>query len=116
MEAALFVWLAGNVGSIKNTLVLFVVGFLVLTVISFFMMLNCEEYNDEKRMKHLPEHTWWKWFAGISIFISLFTAIIPSKDTLYLMAGAYFGQQVIDSPEVDKVRAIINQQLDKALE
>jgi len=39
---------------------------------------------------------------------------IPSKETIYLIAASEVGEAALDTPEVTKIRAIINKFLDEA--
>lgn len=52
--------------------------------------------------------------AGILLlFLSVF---IPSKQTIYLMAGGYVTQEVVTSDTAKKVLEILNEKLDTELE
>lgn len=50
------------------------------------------------------------------ILCTLISIAIPSKDTMYLMAGGYAAQEIATSEVGDKVKIIINQELDKLIE
>jgi len=41
--------------------------------------------------------------------------LVPSKDTFYLIAGSEAGEQVLKTPEMTKIRAVINGYLDDQL-
>ena len=56
-----------------------------------------------------------KWTIPFAVFLTLLTALLPSEKTLYLMAGGYFGQQVVQSEQVGKVVKIIDIKLDEYL-
>lgn len=58
-------------------------------------------------------------FHATGVFLGLlliFVAnIIPSQKTMYLMAGAWAGQAVVQSETADKVLKIVNGKLDEYL-
>lgn len=59
------------------------------------------------------------WFARITtpLFILLWASsfLVPSKDTIYLIAASQTGEQVLKTPEVAKIRLVINKYLDKEI-
>lgn len=50
-----------------------------------------------------------------SVFIIAFSAFIPTQKTAYLMLGAHFGKEVIQSETASKVQRIIDGKLDQYL-
>jgi len=51
--------------------------------------------------------------AGLFLFLAVFSNIVPSKDTFYLIASSEAGEQALKTPEVTKVRQVINKWLDE---
>ena len=61
-----------------------------------------------------------KWITSILIFLlfsilGLISVFIPSKNAIYLMAGANATQQLADTPEAAKARKALNLGLDKII-
>jgi hypothetical protein len=58
-------------------------------------------------------------FAAVGIFSVFVGVLIPSKQTIYMMAAAKVGQDIVASPETKeiggKVLQLINQKLDEQL-
>lgn len=110
MELALFVYLAGIAGNLRDVL-LFVcfVSFAVLCVYAIIIGVGCNEgmWKFSERLKSLRN-------AVISVFsLGIFTAAIPSEKTMYLMLAGYTTQQVVKSETADKVVKLINAKLDE---
>lgn len=114
MEFALFVWLASVIGNIAIVLVLVgcacIATFLILTLI--VAIHNDSTWKDDKK-KYPISNRFGKWvlFLGFSGF--MISAILPNEKTMYLMAGAYAGQQVMQSETAGKVVKIVNSKLDE---
>ena len=56
----------------------------------------------------------------LSVIVGIVILFIPSKNTLYTIAGVYAGQQIIESEKVnsllDKTYILIEQKLDEVIE
>ena len=56
----------------------------------------------------------------VSVIVGIIILFIPSKGTLYTIAGVYAGQQIIESEKVnsllDKTYILIEQKLDEVIE
>lgn len=117
METALFIWLASNIGYLSGwlggvaTAAFFLNG--GLWVIYCLCHLDATEENRNKFKKFNFRTA--KWTIPFAVFLTLLTALLPSEKTLYLMAGGYFGQQVVQSEQVGKVVKIIDIKLDEYL-
>ena len=139
MEAAIFFWLAGVSDSLCN--VLGSIGALAFAA----GMVGWEVYATNCGNSTVkPEYKWerdayihfyeWKpdksaiavrefWNTKISqigiaigaVSIAL-SVLLPSKDTLYLMAGGYFGQNIVMSDTAQKVKDVVDIYLDEQLE
>ena len=52
----------------------------------------------------------------IGVLTSIITVLVPEKKTMYLAAGAYIAQSTLESVEGQKVRKILQLELDKYLQ
>jgi hypothetical protein len=50
---------------------------------------------------------------ALALVLGIASNLVPSKDTFYLIAASETGKQALETPEVSKVRAVINKWLDK---
>lgn len=109
MSVELFMYLASVTGHLKAALL--ITSILAGSVSSVFLtiLLSDSAYYQSRLVFHIKVLT-------ISI-AGLFTAcLIPGAKTLYLMAGAAYGKEAIQSETAIKVKKIIDSQLDKILE
>lgn len=84
----------------------------ILTFPFLFVALNMVIVEEKsKRWFFLPTSS----ILALVIWVSI-GAFIPSKETIYLMAGANTLPSIAESQEVRKVRTIINQKLDGLLD
>ena len=105
MELALFVYLAGVVGNVGGV-------FVVIAIISCTIMLICGASSvgyDKSLMK--------PFYISLStlVFSAFVAALLPSEKTMYLMAGAYTTQAVVQSTVGKKTVDLIEQKLDEEL-
>lgn len=113
MELALFVYLAG----LTNSLIVFsaliaVVSGIALIVYSIYSMgVNIEISGHHRYQKHRYQK---RWVIGWILFVGL-ASLIPSERTLWLMAGAYGTQKVVQSEVGADVLEIINLKIKKEL-
>lgn len=56
-----------------------------------------------------------KWIIPLFLFVSIIQSLIPSRETIYLIAGSEVGEIVVNSPEareiLDDVKTVIKQQI-----
>lgn len=109
MEIVLFLWLVGIVDFVKVGIVVGVI-FSSTTLIMAIPIMHVEV----NRMAY--HQTWWKITFWISICAIIFSAILPNKNTLYLMAGGYYGQKALQSDTAQKVLTIVNGHLDEQIQ
>jgi hypothetical protein len=57
-----------------------------------------------------------KWPLYFCLTLTLVTPIIPSKQAIYLMAGAEIAKEVIQSDTAKKVKLLVDKELDHLLE
>lgn len=112
MELALFVYLASFVESLgvlftQATIAVIVATVVFLIVIFYQMDVNGEPFSQfYKTLRNLC----------VSVFcLGFFTAAIPSEKTMYMMAGAYATQSVVQSETMQKVVDLVNLRLDEEL-
>lgn len=104
MEAALFVWFAGISHSLVTMLALIGgVTFCVLGFVSFILYLEGKKQDFSKTTKYV--------IVPLAFLSLLVASIIPSEKTLYMMAGAYFGQKAVQSEMADDVYKMIQKKL-----
>lgn len=53
-----------------------------------------------------------KWLGVIGVMGAV---LVPSKDTIYLMAGAEIGKEVVQSETAQKVKVVLDKKLDEIL-
>lgn len=132
MEAAIFFWLAGSIQGII-VLTSFIGGVALLAgVIGLLIYLinrdaggfssdwKTETYTFKPSTVSLQVQSFWKtgwsqfclWIGSLLLVVS---AILPSKDTMYLMAGGFMGQHVVMSDTAMKIKQIVDLHLDEQL-
>lgn len=117
METALFIWLASNIGYLSGWLggvsiaLFFANGGLWAIYGMYCIDASREDCGKFKKFNFRTA----KWTIPFATFLTLLAALLPSEKTLYLMAGGYFGQQVVQSEQVGKVVKIIDIKLDEYL-
>lgn len=57
-------------------------------------------------------------FSFVFLMVALATNLVPSKQTIYLIAASEMGEASVQqfTPELTKIRGVVNKYLDKALE
>lgn len=121
----LFLWLADVVTKFSEIVgVMCFVAFMVSIsgyVIMSFSIFDYARYGDleaAKGVEVLIKKT--KVICFISAFVGTVILLIPSKGTLYTIAGVYTGQQIIESEKVnsllDKSYILIERKLDEVIE
>lgn len=55
------------------------------------------------------------WLPTAALATALVTALVPSREAIYLIAASEAGEQALESPEMQKARKVINNWLDKQL-
>ena len=121
----LFLWLSDVVTNLSK-----IVGFMcfvafMVTIIGYvilsFSIFDYTRYGDleaAKGVEILVKKT--KVICFISALVGTVILLIPSKGTLYTIAGVYAGQQIINSEKVnsllDKTYILIERKLDEVIE
>lgn len=102
--------------------------FVFLTVMAFaftitFLLVALFSYSDHgpTYYQHDPNKPyfykkakpWIKWAVATPIALGLVTVFIPTKQTIYLMAGAHIGTEVLASDVAQDVYDILKQEIKK---
>ncbi|MGJ0124219.1 hypothetical protein [Campylobacter coli] len=120
MKSTLFIFLASILDKFSTIIsviaIIFAVGVCVLTIFYFFYKFD-DIAGSEKIAAIILKTI--KIFIPISIITGSIAILTPSKQTAYLMAGAYIGNQVATSEFVnnrlEKIIEIIDLNLDKQI-
>lgn len=104
MEAALVVWLI----SLLDPLSLFLQ--VTTHIVGFLIILSVMSDKSTAPLKSLSK----RWVATL-LLSALGWLLIPNTQTGYIMAGAYFGQSLIQSEESQKVYDLIIKKVEKDL-
>lgn len=115
MNLTLFIYLADVLDKVAtiSAVLSFFTGFGVAFLVILYLIAR-----SDKREIHIAKGL----FFGLKVCGSIFAVslplalFVPSKNTMYLMAGGYAAQEVATSDVGVKVMTIINQELDKMLE
>lgn len=59
--------------------------------------------------------TWAPYLVPLPLLLWAVSFLVPQKDTFYMIAASEAGESVLNSPEITKVRTIINNYLDKTI-
>ena len=107
MSIEWLIYLADVVGSIC---MLFVLSGFVIAAISIGWMVEASIHDADKKFKYF-------YSIGIAVSLLLFlvSALIPSKQAIYLIAGASIAKDLAKTETAKKVEAIIESELDKLI-
>lgn len=110
MEIVLFLWLAGIVNGLGLLSVsIGLIGGVILLFLAFVFAGGHDSIQ-------LWTQLWWKVGLAFCFCAIIFSAILPNKNTLYLMAGGYYGQKALQSDTAQKVLTIVNGHLDEQIQ
>jgi flagellar biosynthesis protein FliP len=113
MELAFLVW---GISMLPGLLTVFVVLAFVAFILLVFsiVFIGPSLGGDEKPPVRIPLA-----LAALSLLFTFVSVAIPSKDTAYIMVGAYAAQQIAQNPKLQQVGAktlrLIEQKLDEQL-
>lgn len=124
MGLMLFIYFAGFVSSFIFIIKIFLgltIGVLLLSLYILVFELYASKTN-EGETKYNDFNKILKWMKGLLISIitmSILLIITPSERTMYIMAGAYLGQEIVTneivSDKLNKVNEIIDLKLNEIL-
>lgn len=114
MEAMLFVYFANVLPQISQVL-----GGSIVTGVTLFCLwtifggIALSDYRKEFNWKAYKKPMW---IIGIPVIVMCtIKPLIPNRDTMYLMAGAYIGQQVLTSDIAKDAYEIIGLEVKRVL-
>jgi general stress protein CsbA len=113
MNLAIFLYLVDilhNVGVI--CIILLIISSITLLLTTSYYITNAEQRYSTEVNNILLCKTIYKLIIPCWIVVLLGTVIIPKQKTMYLMAGAYAGEKMIQSETGNKVLTILNVKLD----
>lgn len=115
MGIAFLIYIASIIESIQG--LLFVIT-LFFASIALYMIIDVGIESEKSiNFKDLSEMKTLRKFVILSMVFGLITALIPKERHIYYMAAAYMGTSVVnsitESPELKKVRLIINNEMDE---
>ena len=112
MTLAVYIYLIGFVAKLEAVLVaLMIISFILAALMGFLTLLGAEQ--GESWVK--GSFSKMKIFTITCLVSTSIYSIVPSEKTMYMMAGGYAAQSVVESEIGDKVYTLINQELDKLI-
>lgn len=97
---------------------------LVLSVICCIVWVICaaesaDHFSEEFRKEYLESANFAKKYAGVFLFLSLILFLSPTKQTMILLGGTYYGKkavkQIVTDKKIEKINTIIELELDKRI-
>lgn len=110
MELALFVYLAGLATNFSS-LSTFFLGFGTVAVFAYSLVVAIQNSDTYAETKVIYQK---RWVIGLVVF-GVLSSLVPSERTMWLMAGAYGTQKLVQSEVGADVLAIINLKIKKEL-
>lgn len=106
MSIELFLYLADAIPRI-GTMGIFIA---FLSLVASFMLAMFADINEEKRLLR-----WLRLTIPMCVVCGLIGLLTPSRQTMYLMAGASIAKDAINSSVGKKVQTLIEQELEKLI-
>jgi len=113
-ELSIFIYLADVVGDLEG----FAISTMVLgaaaaaTLIRILLVRHAEGWEDLGDVNRKRVNQFLRWVLASFIISGLIVVVFPSRDTMYMMAASEVGEELLVTPEMVKLRAIINEQLE----
>ena len=126
MELALLVYFASVVGTFSVLLGLFSFVLLVISMVFAGTLLSSnlgvkkrygetdEEFNHQLKIKSILTKSV-KWTIPLTIVFALFSVILPTERTVYLMTAAYATQTIAQNDRVQKIGSDVLEVVEKKL-
>ena len=109
MSIELLIYLAGTANGLKISL------FILSVIATFgFTMLFCFEKQNSYKEDKTDLHTI-AWYLKLSIGTFIFNMLIPDSNTLYAIAGAHYGKEVVQTETAQRVKHLLDLKLDELL-
>lgn len=127
---SILLYLAETLGSLGTAMTVFgVVGLILVggTLFASTIEMSAQSrYNNKNRetgeimydKDYLNAKRWkdtalrWLWLPVVLFFVSM---LMPSRETIYMIAASEIGEEAIQTPEFAKMRKMLNQYLDEQL-
>lgn len=107
-----FLYLADVIGNVKGVLILFAIIF-GMGSLGWLVAKACVAADDDESAKKFAHFM--RFVPWIFVSVTFLTAIIPSRDTIYLIAGSEAGEAVVTSEAgqeiLDDIQEVIRYQL-----
>ncbi len=105
---SLLIYLAGVTGSLGGFLTFVTVVFAILAVVSvivWLVSLSDSNFSSTEQAERVKKHSWrWGWaFLALMIFTGSVSALVPSRQTVLLIAGSEMGERVLNHPKFNQV-------------
>lgn len=112
MLALFFVWFAGVVGSFSAFLTVVTIIGVIGSMIGWFAV-TIDNDNSREVPKPKTKHSRFMWFIAGFLSLGMFASLLPSQKTTYIMAAAYYGEQMVKSEMGDKIYTILSMKMDE---
>lgn len=117
MSLTLMIYLAGVVENISWVLFAILFGLSVAIFVTFLMWtFNAGDGYDSNITLRQTGLKGLKISVASFVILSTITSFIPTKQTMWLMAGAYYGEKAIESEEFKRINEKVFKLIDKKLE
>ena len=126
MELALLVYFASVVGAFSSLLWAFSFILLIISIVFVIILLagnlgvNEDGYETENKLNHqlkiksvLTKSV--KWTIPLTIIFALFSVLLPTERTVYLMTAAYATQTIAQNDRVQKIGSDVLEVVEKKL-
>lgn len=106
----LFFYLADVVNNLEGFSIFTMVAGGAAAALGFLIPVAAERELREYTMTLCKKMLGWGLFS--LIISGIIVAVVPSRDTMYMMAASEVGEDLLNTPEVEQLRAILKEKLD----
>ena len=120
-ELSFLIYLIDVFNSINSfTGVMSFIAIISFIIVSFLTTVSLYCYQAQDTDENLAAYNAFqrglKYIIVVCFIVVPLNILVPNQNTMYMIAASEVGEEVIMSPEIDKVRTIINEKLDEILE
>ena len=117
MSLTLMIYLAGVVEGVNSVLsfLLFGIAFAVVATFMMWLFHVGGEFKEDVVLRQTGLRGL-KISVASFIFLGLVNSLFPAKETMWLMAGAYYGEKAIASEEFKRINEKVFKLIEKKLE
>lgn len=112
MLALFFVWFAGVVGSFAAFLSWLAAVGTIISLVCWFATAM-ENSSSRATPKPVTKHSKFGWLVALFLSVGMFASLLPSQKTTYIMAAAYYGEQMVKSEMGGKIYTILSMKMDE---